>query len=95
MDNNEVKILIDGNCMEVLEPMEIISSRNGRSHTYRTKLGWCIVGPVTTSRNKGSVKWHRIAVKDVASGKMALHHFVLDDEPKVEDTDIKEMVNVL
>ena len=34
-------------------------------------------------------------MKDVASGKMALHHFVLDDEPKVEDTDIKEMVNVL
>ena len=56
MDNNEVKILIDANCMEVLEPMEIISSRNGRSYTYRTKLGWCIVGPITTSRNKGSVK---------------------------------------
>ena len=65
-----------------------------RIHTGRSQDG-VLWGPITTSRNKGSVKWHRIAVKDVASGKMALHHFVLDDEPKVEDTDIKEMVNVL
>ena len=34
-------------------------------------------------------------MKDVASGKMVLNHFVLDDESKVEDTDVKEMVNVL
>ena len=37
------------------------------------------MGPLTTSRDDGSVKCHRIVVKDVASGKMAPHHFVLDD----------------
>ena len=31
-------------------------------------------------------------MKDVASGKMAPHHFVLDDEPKIEDVGIKEML---
>ena len=92
MDNIDVGVLIGANCMKALEPMEIISSRNGGPYPYRTKLGWCIVGPITTSRNDGSVKCHGIAVKDVASGKMAPHHFVLDDEPKIEDVGIKEML---
>ena len=88
MDNIEVGMLIGANCMKALEPMEIISSRNGGPYTYRTKLGWCIVGPITTSRNDSSVKCHRIAVKDVASGKIAPHHFVLDDETKIKDVGI-------
>ena len=85
MDNIEVGMLIGAHCMKGLEPMEIIFSRNGGPFAYRTKLGWCIVGPITTSINDSSVKCHRIAVKDVASGKIAPHHFVLDDEPKIED----------
>ena len=91
MDNIDVGMLIGENCMKALEPMEIISSRNGGPYPHRTKLGWCIVGPITTRRSHGSVKCHRIAVKDVASGKVAPHHFVLDDEPKIEDVGIKEM----
>ena len=91
MDNNEVGILIGANCMKASELMEI-SSRNGVPYAYRTKLGWSIVGPITTSRNDGSVKCHRIAAKDVPSGKIAPHHFVLDDEPKIEDVGIKEML---
>ena len=77
--------------MKALEPMEIISSRYGGMYAYRGKLGWCIVGPITTSRNDASVKCHRKAVKDVASGKIGSHHFVLDDDPKIEDAGIKEM----
>ena len=78
--------------MKALEPMEIISSRNGGLYAYRRMLGWCIVGPITTSRNDGSVKCHRTAAKDVASGKIAPHHFVLDDELKIKDVGIEEML---
>ena len=92
MDNIDVGMLIGANCMKALEPMEIISSRDGGPYAYRTKLGWCIVGPITTSRNDGSVKCHRVAMKDVASGKIAPHHFVLDDKAKTEDVGIKEML---
>ena len=49
-------------------------------------------GPITTSRSDGSVKCHRVAVKDVASEKMVPHHSVLDDKPKIEDVGIKEML---
>ena len=58
MDNFEVGMLIGVNCMKALEPIDIISSRDGGSYEYRTKLGWCIVGPITTSRNDDSVKCH-------------------------------------
>ena len=44
MDNIEVGMLIGANCMKALEPMEIISSRNGELYAYRINLGWCIVG---------------------------------------------------
>ena len=92
MDNIEVGMLIGANYIKALEPMEIVSSRNGGPYAYRTKLGWCIVGPITTSRNDGSVKCHRRAVKDVSSGKMAPHHFVLEDVPKIDNVGIKEML---
>ena len=58
MDNIEVGMLIGANCMKAFELMEIISSRNGVPYAYRPKLGWCIVGPITTSKNDGSVKCH-------------------------------------
>ena len=46
MDNIEVGMLIGANCMKcmkALEPMEIISSRNGEPHACKTKLGWCTI----------------------------------------------------
>ena len=46
MDNIEVGMLIGANCiksMKALEPIEIISSRNGEPHPCKTKLGWCII----------------------------------------------------
>ena len=92
MDNIKVGVVIGANGMKALEPIEIISTSNGGPYAYKTKLGWCIVGPITSSRNNGSVKCHRIAVKDVASGKMSPHHFVLDDESKIEEVGIKEML---
>ena len=58
MDNIEVGMLIGANCMKALEPMEIISSRNGELYAYRIKLGWCIVGRITTIRNDRSAKCH-------------------------------------
>ena len=87
MDNIEVRMLIGTNCMKALEPTEIISTSNGGPYPYTARLGWCIAGPMTTSRNEGSVKCHRIA-----GTEMAPHHFVLDEEPKIEDVGIKEML---
>ena len=92
MDKIEVGMLICANCKKVMKPMEIVSSRNRGLYAYRINLGWYIVGPITTSRSNGSVKCHRVAVKDVASEKMVPHNIVLDDKPKIEDVGIEEML---
>ena len=88
MENIEVGMLIGTNYMKALEPMEIRFSRNGGAYAYTAKLESCIVGPVTISRNNESGKCRRITVKDIASGKMTPNHYVLDDEPKIEDVGI-------
>ena len=68
MDCIEVGMLIGPNCIKAFHQMEIMSSRNWRPYAYKTKLRWCIAGPITTSRNDGSVKCHRITVKNIVSG---------------------------
>ena len=73
MENIEVEMPNGGDYIKALEPMGIISSRNGGLYAYSKKLEWCIVGPITTSRNDGSAKCHRMAVKDVISWKMEPH----------------------
>ena len=71
-------MLIGANCMKALEPVEIIAGQNGGPYAYKTKLGWCIFGPIVCNRNEEAFKCNRIAVKDSVTGKLLLHHFVKD-----------------
>ena len=86
-DDIEIGMLIGANCIKALEPLEIISSRNDGPYAQRTKLGWCIVGPIINKSSNKSVKCNHIAVKDVISGKVASHHFKIDRSEIV----VKEM----
>ena len=51
--------------MKALEPVEIIASQDGGPYAYKTKLGWCIVGPIVSNKNGEASRCNRIAVKDV------------------------------
>ena len=42
-----IRILIGANCGEALEP--VINSENGGPCTFKTVLGWCVVGPVKST----------------------------------------------
>ena len=46
-DGIKVGLLIGTNCMKVLEPLKLISNVDGGPYTYQTRLGWCIVYPIT------------------------------------------------
>ena len=39
-----VDFLIGANCLEALEPLEVIPRRNDGPYAIRTALGWCVVG---------------------------------------------------
>ena len=53
--------------MKSLEPLKVIGSNNGGPYVYQTRLGWCIVGPISNMVGKDSIGCHRIAVQDTIS----------------------------
>ena len=45
-DEVSVDLLIGANCVQALEPVDVISSQYGGPFAFCTILGWCIVGPI-------------------------------------------------
>ena len=90
-DNEDISVdlLIGANCLEALEPVEVIPRQNDGPYAIRTALGWCVVGPIKAQCHN-VVSCNRIAVIKVDSGKMAEHHFEI--EKGCEDIGGKEML---
>ena len=84
-------MLIGTNCMKALEPVEIIASQDGGTYAYKTKLGWCIVGPIVNNKDEEGWSCNRIAVKDAITGKRFSHHFIKDPGYKMRDVGVEEM----
>ena len=45
-DDVHIGLLIGANCMKALEPTRILRSQDGGPYAYKTRLGWCVVGPI-------------------------------------------------
>ena len=88
-ENISVGLLIGTNCLEALEPVEVIPRQNDGPYAIRTALGWCVVGPIKAQCHN-VVSCNRIAVIKADSGQMADHHF--DIEKGCEDIGVKEML---
>ena len=50
----EIGLLIGCNCPKAIKPKEIITGRSEDPYAVRTLLGWCIVGPVSTTQSPDS-----------------------------------------
>ena len=42
---SKVELIIGADCPEALTPIKIIQSENNGPYAFKTKLGWCVVGP--------------------------------------------------
>ena len=49
-DNISVDLLIGANCVEALQPLEVIPSQQDGPYAYRTILGWYVVGPIVDEK---------------------------------------------
>ena len=80
--------------MKELEPTKIIQSEGSGPYAYKTRLGWCVVGPITCI-SKGITTSNHVAVRDVASSHLALasHHFAM--EKSVKDVSLEEMFQAM
>ena len=88
-DNISVDLLIGANCVEALQPLEVIPSRQGGAYAHRTILGWCVVEPIV-DKKPDAVSCNPIAVLQAENGSIAKHHFQVQN--KCEDIGIKEML---
>ena len=75
--------------MKSLEPLKVIGSNNGGPYVYQTRLGWCIVGPISNMVGKDSIGCPRIAVQDAIISKITDHQFVVEESMK--DISLEEM----
>ena len=73
-------ILIGSNCPNALEPIKIIPSEEGGPYAFKTALGWCVSGPMSSSSSK--VNCNRIFVRNITNGEVSNHHFRIQDEVK-------------
>ena len=87
-DNISVDLLIGANCVEALQPLEVIPSQQDGPYAYRTILGWCVVGQIVDEK-PDAVSCNWIAVPQAENGSIAKHFQV---QNKCEDIGIKEML---
>ena len=50
----EIGLLIGCNCPKAIKPKEVITGKSEDPYAVRTFLGWCIVGPVTSTQSPES-----------------------------------------
>ena len=92
-DDVQVGLLIGANCIQALEPTKIMQSEGGGPYAYKTWLGWCVVGPINCISKGITTSCNRVAVRDVASSKLASHHFTM--EKSVKDVSLEEMFQAM
>jgi len=56
-----IGLLIGTNCPKALEPVEVIQSEGTGPYAYKTRLGWCVSGPIGNS-NSNSFSCNRINI---------------------------------
>ena len=92
-DNISVGLLIGENCMKAPEPIDVIPSKNNRPYAIKTRLGWCIVGPVNGTRSRQGIHCNRIAVKQADTKDVGKHYF--QTKTSVEENDVRDMLTRL
>ena len=92
-DDVQVGLLTGTNCIKALEPTKIIHSEGCNPYAYKTRLGWCVVQPINCISKGITTSCNHLAVSDVASPKLASHHFTI--EKSVKDVSLEEMFQAI
>ena len=79
-DHIPVGLLIGGNCTKTQEPHEVILSEEDGPYANRSRLGWCIVGPLMFSElntRKCNLVGVRVPAEDITTNTQSSHHFAI------------------
>ena len=72
-----------------LELIDIIPGKDDGPYAFKTKLGWCIVGPVNGTSRK-EICCNRLGVRQADTNEVGEHFF--QAKTLVKETDVKEML---
>ena len=93
-DDISVGLLIAwANCLKALEPIDVIPSKNNGSYAIKTRLGWCVVGPVNGTRSRQGIHCNQIAMKQADTKAVGKHYF--QTKTSVEENDVRDMLTRL
>ncbi|XP_066922156.1 uncharacterized protein [Clytia hemisphaerica] len=82
--NSNVGVLIGSNCPHALEPLCVIRSQDGGPYATKTKLGWCVTGPMGSQTYQRQISCNRVNVKSEDSS----HYFNFKET--IKDVSIRE-----
>ena len=80
--NIKVEVLIGANCLEALNPLEVIPSQDKGTYTFRTDLGCCVVGLIK-AQQLDVISGNRIGVMKAGTQDTAEYHFELRKNVKI------------
>ena len=80
-DDLSFELLIGANCIKVLEPIG--------PYAFRTRLGWCVVGPVN-GNSKNYVSCNKIAVRLADTKEVGKPFF--QGKSEVQESDVSEIL---
>ena len=69
-------ILIGVNCVQALEPLQVVNSEGNGPYAYRTRLGWCITSPKSCRQDK----------------TISCRRTIVTDSTKIKETSLKDMM---
>ena len=56
----------------------MIKSEGDGSYAFRSRLGWCVTGPLSERRDENRFYCNRISVKDCSTGKISGHQLIVN-----------------
>ena len=91
-------LMIGNTCTKALEPLQCIPSIGNGPFAYRTRLGWCVVGPsgkspVSEESQKCFYTQVRVHAQDAVSGKQTSHYFL--PPARVQETTISDRLKAM
>ena len=76
-----IGLLIGSNCPKALKPIDVLASEDGGPFAIKMFAGRAIVGPLyMCGMEHPTVSCHRVAAKEVGSGRHLDHHFMVESK---------------
>ena len=67
--------------------------KNNGLYAIKTRLGWCIAGPMNGTRGRQGINCNQIVVKQAGNKDVGKHYF--QTKTSVEDNDVRDMLTRL